>query len=63
MVNPDMLQTAIAAHASWKARLRAAIGSGKFDIPARSLSEKYISTAEAGRVIVRHGQSVPALPT
>jgi len=39
MVSPDNIQTAIAAHASWKARLRAAIGSGKFDVPVATVKQ------------------------
>ena len=31
MLNIEMIQKAIAAHASWKARLRTAIDTGKFD--------------------------------
>jgi hypothetical protein len=31
MLNVDMIQKAIAAHASWKARLRTAVDKGKFD--------------------------------
>lgn len=32
MLNVDMIQKAIAAHASWKARLRTAVDTGKFDV-------------------------------
>ncbi len=32
MTNVEALQKAIAAHSSWKARLRTAVISGKFDI-------------------------------
>jgi methyl-accepting chemotaxis protein len=32
MINVEMIQKAIAAHASWKARLRSAIDTGKFDV-------------------------------
>jgi hypothetical protein len=32
MVNVEMLQKAIAAHSGWKARLRTAVSSGKFDV-------------------------------
>ena len=31
MINVDVLQKAIAAHSGWKARLRTAVNSGKFD--------------------------------
>jgi len=31
MINVDMIQKAIAAHANWKARLRTAVDTGKFD--------------------------------
>jgi hypothetical protein len=33
MVKVEIIEKAIAAHAQWKARLRTAAGSGKFDIP------------------------------
>lgn len=32
MIIVDMIQKAIAAHASWKARLRTAVDTGKFDV-------------------------------
>ena len=32
MINVDMIQKAIAAHSSWKARLKSAVASGKFDV-------------------------------
>jgi hypothetical protein len=32
MIIVDMIQKAIAAHASWKARLRSAVDTGKFDV-------------------------------
>lgn len=32
MINVEMIQKAIAAHANWKARLRAAVNTGKFDV-------------------------------
>jgi hypothetical protein len=32
MLNVEVIQKAIAAHASWKARLRTAIDTGKFDV-------------------------------
>ncbi|MGO9575453.1 MAG: CZB domain-containing protein [Terriglobales bacterium] len=32
MINVGMIEKAIAAHARWKARLRAAVDSGKFDM-------------------------------
>lgn len=34
MISADLLTKAIAAHSSWKARLRSAIHTGKSDIPA-----------------------------
>ena len=39
MVNQELIQKAIAAHAAWKARLRAAIGSGTFDAPASTVRQ------------------------
>lgn len=32
MLNVEMIQKAIAAHASWKARLGTAVDTGKFDV-------------------------------
>jgi hypothetical protein len=32
MINVDMIQKAIAAHARWKVRLRSAVDTGKFDV-------------------------------
>ena len=32
MINVDMIQKAIAAHSSWKARLRSAVATGKCDV-------------------------------
>ena len=32
MINVDAIQKAIAAHSSWKARLKSAVASGKFDV-------------------------------
>lgn len=32
MINSGVIEKAIAAHAGWKARLRSAIGTGKFDV-------------------------------
>lgn len=37
MIKADLLEKAIAAHASWKARIRAAISAGKFDVPASTV--------------------------
>ncbi len=37
MINVDMIQKAIAAHASWKSRLRSAVDTGKFDAPASTV--------------------------
>jgi chemoreceptor zinc-binding protein len=37
MVNSDVIQKALAAHSSWKARLRMAIGTGKFDVPVSTV--------------------------
>jgi hypothetical protein len=32
VLNVDMIQKAIAAHSSWKSRLRSAVDTGKFDV-------------------------------
>jgi hypothetical protein len=32
MINVDMIQKAIAVHSGWKARLKSAVASGKFDV-------------------------------
>jgi len=32
MLNVEMIQKAVAAHSSWKARLRSAVDTGKFDV-------------------------------
>ncbi len=32
VINVEMIQKAIAAHANWKARLRTAVNTGKFDV-------------------------------
>ena len=37
MVNLEILEKAIAAHASWKARLRTAVSTGKFDVPVSTV--------------------------
>ncbi|HTT32862.1 MAG TPA: CZB domain-containing protein [Methylomirabilota bacterium] len=37
MVNLEVIQKALAAHGSWKARLRQAIGSGKFEVGAETV--------------------------
>jgi len=37
MVKADLLEKAIEAHASWTARLRCAVGTGKFDVPASTV--------------------------
>ncbi len=33
MINVETIQKAIAAHSGWKARLRSAVNTGKFDVP------------------------------
>jgi chemoreceptor zinc-binding protein len=38
MVNVDTIQKAIAAHAGWKARLRTAVSTGKFDGTASTVN-------------------------
>jgi hypothetical protein len=37
MIKAEFLEKAIAAHANWKARLRGAVGTGKFDVPASTV--------------------------
>jgi len=39
MVNAEAIEKGIAAHAAWKARLRAAIKSGKFEVPVATVSK------------------------
>ena len=37
MLNVEMIQKAVAAHARWKARLRAAVDTGNFDVPTATV--------------------------
>jgi len=37
MVNLEVLENAIAAHSSWKSRLRTAVSTGKFDVPVNTV--------------------------
>ena len=37
MISLEVLEKAIAAHTSWKARLRTAANSGKFDVPVTTV--------------------------
>lgn len=39
MINKDAIQAAITAHTGWKTRLRAAIGTGKFDVPVSTVAQ------------------------
>jgi len=38
MVNAEAIEKGIAAHAAWKARLRAAVSSGKFEVPSATVA-------------------------
>ena len=38
MVNLEAINKGIAAHSAWKARLRTAVSSGKFDVPAAKVA-------------------------
>ena len=39
MVNLEAINKGIAAHSAWKARLRTAVSSGKFDVPAATVAK------------------------
>jgi len=38
MVDAEAIGKGVAAHAAWKARLRAAVSSGKFEVPSATVS-------------------------
>lgn len=56
MISVEVFQKAIAAHASWKARLRAAVASGKFDVATDTV--KADNQCEFGKWL--HGSELSA---